>query len=357
MNSEESNRMCDGEETPYPPETNWWCCTTYKDRAKFMSILEHLDLSPVHKQIIETRYARILQNLQRRSRNYAIVYYLGHFIITVGSLFVPALLSIQNSDKTYSSLTSTYNIEIYWITFTVSLLVTIWNGVLTLFKVDKKYYFLNSTLERLRSEGWQYMSLTGRYSGHLIKNEKPSHENQFVYFTHYVEKIKMLQIEEEYYKTDEKSEERSQLPTRTATGPSNVSWFPPSPDKPISSMLTSSLPEPVKTAFQSLTQEPVLSSLASLVSSDSLSPPSPVAPALTPSPSPSTPSPSSPSPSSSSPSPSPSPAPATTSPSTTSPSTLITIEPSGENPVVVPANKPLTFRQLRKAQLENKAVQ
>ena len=40
------------------------------------------------------------------------------------------------------------------------------NGDL-LVKIDKKYYFLNTTLERLRSEGWQYFSLTGRYSGHL----------------------------------------------------------------------------------------------------------------------------------------------------------------------------------------------
>ena len=71
-----------------------------------------------------------------------------------------------------------------------------WNGILTLFKIDKKYYFIHTMLERLRSEGWQYFSLTGRYSGHLTSNNKPTHENQFVFFTHYIEKIKMKQIYE-----------------------------------------------------------------------------------------------------------------------------------------------------------------
>ena len=92
-------------------------------------------------------------------------------------------------------------------------------------------------LERLRSEGWQYFSLTGRYSGHLTSNNKPTHENQFVFFTHYIEKIKMKQIEEEYYKTDEKTSQSpstiNQTSSITTGGSSEL--YSPSPDKPITS--------------------------------------------------------------------------------------------------------------------------
>ena len=150
--------------TRFTPRRSWILCTQYKDKSNFQNILNELDLSVVQKQIIITRYLSILENFQRRSRNYSYLFFSGHFIITVGSLFVPALLSIQNSDKTFTG--NNVTVEVYWATFVISLLVTIFNGVLTLFKIDKKYYFLNTTLERLRSEGWQYFSLTGRYASH-----------------------------------------------------------------------------------------------------------------------------------------------------------------------------------------------
>ncbi len=226
---------------------SWWCLTKYKDRSNFQNILQELDLSEVNKEIIRIRYLSILENFQRRARNYSYVFYSGHFIVTVGSLFVPALLSIQNSDKNYSFGVN-FSIQVYWTTFVISLLVTIFNGILTLFKVDKKHYFLNTMLERLRSEGWQYFSLTGRYSGHLIGHQKPTHANQFIYFTHYVEKIKLKQVEEEYYKAEEKP------PTTPNSNHSNNNankseLYPPSPDQPINS---TEVPEPVKDAVNSL---------------------------------------------------------------------------------------------------------
>ena len=88
--------------TIYKPYRSWICCTRYKDRSNFQNILQELELSAVQKQIIQTRYLSILENFQRRTRNYSYLFFSGHFIITVGSLFVPALLSIQNSDKNLS---------------------------------------------------------------------------------------------------------------------------------------------------------------------------------------------------------------------------------------------------------------
>jgi Protein of unknown function (DUF4231) len=229
------------------------CCTRYKDKSNFKTVLQELDLTNVEKQIIQLRYLNIVENFQKRARNYSFVFFSGHFIITVGSLFVPALLSIQNSDKNYTATGSNFAVEIYWATFVISILVTIFNGILTLFKVDKKYYFLNTTLERLRSEGWQYFSLTGRYSGHLINHQKPTHKNQFVFFTHYIEKIKMKQVEEEYYKAEEKA---SQTPTGNHVSTNHnqngntQDLYPPSPDQPLSSL--GGTPEPVKEAIDSI---------------------------------------------------------------------------------------------------------
>jgi hypothetical protein len=230
-----------------------WCCTKYRDRSDFQNILEGLELTNVQKEIIKTRYLHILENFQRRTRNYSVIFFIGHFIITVGSLLVPALMSIQNSDRNMTFSGMNFPVHMYWTTFVISLLVTTFNGILTLFKVDKKYYFLNTTLERLRSEGWQYFSLTGRYSGHLIQHQQPTHTNQFMFFTHYIEKIKMKQVEEEYYKADEKP---SQTPSGSNHAPTSSSapqeLYPPSPDQPIHLMTRQIVPEPVKEAVNSL---------------------------------------------------------------------------------------------------------
>lgn len=79
-------------------------------------------------------------------------------------------------------------------------MVTMANGLHNVFKIDKKYYFLHTVLNQIKSEGWQYLELSGRYSGFKTPNQLPSHDNQFVYFCHIIEKIKLKQIEEEYYK-------------------------------------------------------------------------------------------------------------------------------------------------------------
>jgi hypothetical protein len=215
------------------------------DRYDFQNILEHLPLTKVQIQIIQSRYIAVVEHMRKRVRMYSRMFYLGHTMITVGSLFVPALLSIQNSN--YTTTENAFSSQIYWATFIISLLVTICNGMLALFKIDKKYYFLNTTLERLRTEGWQYMGLTGRYSGHLLNGIVPTHQNQFVFFTHQIEKIKMKQVEEEYYKSDEKLEK---TPHATITAHSNE-LYPPSPDQPIQSIVQE-IPEPVKEAVTSL---------------------------------------------------------------------------------------------------------
>lgn len=233
-----------------------WCCTKYKDRAQFQNILKDLELTDLQKEIIQIRYLSILENFQRRSRNYSYIFFSGHFIITVGSLFVPALLSIQNSDKSFTFSGDSFSIHIYWATFVISLLVTIFNGVLTLFKIDKKYYFLNTTLERLRTEGWQYFSLSGRYDGRLLKNEKPNHNNQFVHFTHFIEKIKMKQVEEEYYKADEKigqapNAQPNAQPNANLSSALGSELYPPSIDQALTSM-NANVPDPVKKAVNSI---------------------------------------------------------------------------------------------------------
>ena len=188
-----------------------------RPNQEFIKAVEMLtSLTTIQKTILIQRYIPLLNEYENRSIYFAVVFHTSRFIITVGSLIVPALLSIQYSTPGQTSGASDFSYQIYWVTWVISLLVTISNGILTLFKIDKKYYLLHTNLEHLRSEGWQFLGLSGRYSGFYTPNQTPSHSNQFLFFCHTVEKIKMKQVEEEYFKISESTSTPSKAqPTET----------------------------------------------------------------------------------------------------------------------------------------------
>lgn len=218
-------------------------------------VLSAIEIDDNQKNSIRRRYINLLQNFRGRAFRYSLLFHIGHLIITVGSLIVPALLSVQytQSGATVSPSSSTeFQMQVYWSTWVLSLLVTTCNGVLVLFKVDKHYYSLHTSLERLRSEGWQYLELTGRYSGVLTQHvEAPTHANQYPYFCHYVEKIKLKQIEDEYYKYEDTTNGMGTPGTAQPPVQPKESLFPPSLDKPISS-LTKDVPQSVTDAINRL---------------------------------------------------------------------------------------------------------
>ena len=169
----------------------------------FSLALQKTKLDDLRKLVFQLRFVEVLKTFERRAFRLAWFFHILRILISVGSLIVPALLSIQYSDTSASTSIKdpeSFAYEIYWATWVISLLVTTSNGIVSVFKIDKKYYFVHTTMEQLRSEGWQYLELSGRYSGFHTPGITPTHENQFVYFCHAVEKIKMHQVEEEYFK-------------------------------------------------------------------------------------------------------------------------------------------------------------
>lgn len=160
---------------------------------KLHKMFESLELEPYKKLVLQERYLDVLHDFKRRAARLSCMFYSTRLIVTIGSILVPAFLSIQGSAGTI------HQAEIYWTTWIISVMVTICNGLMSLFKLDKKYFFIHTTLELLTSEGWQYIGLSGRYSPKDAPIT-PTHENQFLVFFHMAEKIKMRQVEEEYWK-------------------------------------------------------------------------------------------------------------------------------------------------------------
>lgn len=199
-------------------------------------VIDKLELAELQKDIMKERFVNLIINTRTRASRVSIIYHAGHVIVTVGSLFVPALLSIQYSGMGSSQgqqSQNTFSTNIYWTTWVISVLVTIFNGVLTLFKVDKKYLYLHTNLERLESEGWQYAELSGRYSGFNTPGEKATHTNQFIFFCHKIEKIRMQQIDDEFHPIAEPTNTNTNTVVASQEDKKLDSIIPPTPLNPL----------------------------------------------------------------------------------------------------------------------------
>lgn len=174
--------------------------------APFQQSLAAIRLAVDKRTYVEERYIPMLRATYRHCRRIAILFNTNRIIVTVGSIIVPALLSIQRSDEPITA-------ALYWVTWTVSLLVTICNGLMTMFKLDRKYYLFHASFEQLKTEGWQFVALTGAY--------KPAqgiadHDAHFTAFAQAVERLRMRETEEVYLKLQDSG---SRV---TATGPGGI---------------------------------------------------------------------------------------------------------------------------------------
>ena len=242
-----------------------------KPSCAFDEAIRKMTLDELEKLVLYNRFISLLREYERRCFFYACIFHICRFLVTVGSLIVPALLSIQYTDTSTpnnpnASNPEDFQYQIYWATWAISLLVTTSNGITTVFKVEKKYYYLHTALEQLRSEGWQYIMLTGRYSGFYTQPEGATHKNQFVFFCHTIEKIKMKQVTEEYFKIEDQKDTQTNI-QKTNTTAASISHSEQSKSESQPATLISPIPSPPK---QSL-----------VFSADNLIPPTPLQASLT----------------------------------------------------------------------------
>jgi len=208
-----------------------WCGRPLDTLTSVGQALETIPLTDIQRSILQLRYISLLREYKTRSVRYSYYFNGLRIIISVGSLIVPALLSVQYTPGTSSATggISEMTVQMYWIVWVLSLTVTISNAVIALLKVDKKYYTLNTTYQQLLSEGWQFIELSGKYSGFYTPNMNSTHTNQFIYFCNVLEKIRMRHVQDEYYKVDDH-------PHTAANGAKAEQLIPPTPLKPMPSL-------------------------------------------------------------------------------------------------------------------------
>ena len=210
-------------------------------------IIDTLDLeSETHRKILKSRFLSEVLRYEKRKDNTKRYYNLFRFIVTIGSIFLPAILSIGQMDP--AKLPKNFESVTYWGAWSISLMVTVSNGFLQLFSLDKNYFEFSLTSEQLKTEGWQYFQLSGKY------DDFPDHKTAYRPFCKSIENIKRKQVEKEFSGKGESKKKKEfdfakelkkNLPDQFAG--SQLSGSPPS-EASILSLLGKIAPEKVQEA-------------------------------------------------------------------------------------------------------------
>ena len=161
----------------------------YKDQV--LDIINSLELSSeTDKSILKSRFLYEVLNYDARKLHTKKYYNGFRFVVTVGSILLPAILSIGQMDP--AKLPKNFDSVTYWGAWSISLMVTVSNGFLQLFSLDKNYFEFSLTSEQLKTEGWQYFQLSGKY------DDFPDHKTAYRPFCKSIENIKRKQVEKEF---------------------------------------------------------------------------------------------------------------------------------------------------------------
>jgi hypothetical protein len=161
---------------------------------KINSIIDNLKLpedSEDNKEIIKSRFVEEVSYYEKKRDHTKRYYNIFRFIVTIGSIFLPAILSMGQMDPT--KLPKNFDQVTYWSSWSISLMVTISNGFLQLFSLDKNYFNYSIVVEQLKTEGWQYFGLSGKYEDYDTHTKEAYKE-----FCKAIENIKRKQIEQEF---------------------------------------------------------------------------------------------------------------------------------------------------------------
>jgi len=146
--------------------------------------------SETDRGILKSRFLSEVVQYEQRKLKTKKYYDIFRFIVTTGSILLPAILSLGQMDP--AKLPKNFDQWTYWASWTISLMVTASNGFLQLFSLDKNYFEYALTTEQLKTEGWQYFQLSGKYE------DDESHQEAYKAFSKSIENIKRKQVEKEY---------------------------------------------------------------------------------------------------------------------------------------------------------------
>ena len=146
----------------------WFQSQFKKDYRKIIDKIDDKDLSEINKMLLRKRFIPILKTMELEVKRVSTAFTLFQIITTLGSIVVPALLSIEDRSILFNSSDIDHDIQthnLFWTTWGISIAVTISNAFNQLLGLEKKYIIRNIHLSQMKKEGWSFLEKSGNMYG------------------------------------------------------------------------------------------------------------------------------------------------------------------------------------------------
>ena len=144
-----------------------------------------LSLSELHKHYLRSRWLEQVLRLERQVNRANNRYYALRLMTVVGSLLILMLVSLKIDDPKWGSEAGT----VRYVTIILSLLVCISVALEHLFDYGKRKWQSERLMERLKTEGWRFLQLSGYYRHYQ------SYAEAFPVFVNHIENLSQRDVE------------------------------------------------------------------------------------------------------------------------------------------------------------------
>ena len=181
-------------ENCYKNISHFFCIHEYviKDFAIIYEIVSSLPLTNLEKNLILVRFRRINLYCLKNFKSLSNYYTKSKLFIIICGILNPSLLSINHD------VNSNHYSTLFWIVWSLQLMVSLVTSFISFYKWDKKYFLYNSYKSRINQEIWYYLELTGKYGKSIINNDienrkniiiEANHKNKLSYFLESIENL------------------------------------------------------------------------------------------------------------------------------------------------------------------------
>ncbi len=124
-------------------------------RVEMDQLITAIDLPELNKQFLRARWLEQITWMEEKALDALWWHRVLRLATIIGGVMVPALVSFNVSDDTAGLIKS--------LTFIVSLVVALSAAVEEFFRYGERWRHYRRTVESLKSEGWQFLQLSGPY--------------------------------------------------------------------------------------------------------------------------------------------------------------------------------------------------
>lgn len=169
-------------------------------RAEIDQLITAIELPELNKQFLRARWLDQVIWMEQRALDALWWYRVLRLATIIGGVIVPALVSLN--------VTGGGEMAIKFLTFSVSLVVALSAAVEEFYRYGERWRHYRGMVESLKSEGWQFLQLSGAYGNQ-------THEDAYPAFAARVEELSREEVKQYMTQVARDKKAEGRIPSTT----------------------------------------------------------------------------------------------------------------------------------------------